>query len=255
MKIAVCGKGGSGKSVTVSLLADVFKSSGKRVIVLDSDESNTNLFWMLGLNRQPKTLMEMVGGRSRVKERMVKSGYETNIWGMEKIKIEDVPGDFVSEKGNVILISSGKISQSFEGCACPIGALTREFLKKLKTDEQDVVLIDMEAGIEHFGRGIEENIDKVVCVVEPSLESVNLARRIKELSKQAGSHFSGAIINKSNPETEKIIRERLKKENIPVLGTIRYCKELELACLTGGAIKKEMAKEIENIAEALLKDP
>jgi CO dehydrogenase nickel-insertion accessory protein CooC1 len=69
-----------------------------------------------------------------------------------------------------------------EGCACPMGVLSREFLKKLRLNENWIAFIDMEAGIEHFGRGIDEAIDKVILVVEPSFESLNVAEKIRDLA-------------------------------------------------------------------------
>jgi CO dehydrogenase maturation factor len=87
---------------------------------------------------------------------------------------------------NLVLVSIGKILQSLEGCACPMGVLSREFLKKLHLGTKEAAFIDMEAGVEHFGRGIETSIDGVLVVVEPSMESLELAARIKTLAGEAG---------------------------------------------------------------------
>ena len=159
MKICVCGKGGSGKSTIVALLADGFKRHGKNVVVLDSDESNASLFWMLGFDRPPRPLMDLLGGKKNVQQKMLArftSGDEEptmTIWEMEKLPVREIPTDYIIGNQDLKLVSTGKIHQSMEGCACPMGTVTREFLKKLQLTPDEITVVDMEAGIEHFGRG------------------------------------------------------------------------------------------------------
>ncbi|MGQ9788938.1 MAG: nucleotide-binding protein [Candidatus Hadarchaeaceae archaeon] len=104
MKICLCGKGGSGKSTVVTLLTFAFKNSGRRVIVLDSDESNASLFWMLGFDRPPYPLMDFLGGKKKIQERMItqfsKGGNEPvmSIWEMDNIKSHSIPSDYMTEK-------------------------------------------------------------------------------------------------------------------------------------------------------------
>jgi len=250
MKISVCGKGGSGKSVVVALMADALRQRGKEVIVLDSDESNANLFWMLGLDRPPRPLMDLLGGRKGVKQKMRKK----SIWEMEKIPIHEIPEEYVAKGDGIRLVATGKIHQSLEGCACPMGAVTREFLKKLELTPNEIALVDMEAGIEHFGRGIEASVDRVVCVVEPSLESISMAKRVMELTKAAGATFNGAILNKiSNPEQKNIVIGKLGEVDFPVIGTIGYHEEIRSACLKGGRLTAQIvAGELKTIIDSLL---
>jgi CO dehydrogenase maturation factor len=80
------------------------------------------------------------------------------------------------------LVSIGKILQALEGCACPMGVLSREFLNTLTLDENELVIVDMEAGVEHFDRGIDESNDTILLVVEPSMESIIMAEKIRCLS-------------------------------------------------------------------------
>jgi CO dehydrogenase maturation factor len=171
MKIGICGKGGSGKSTFVALLADAYKRNGKEVMVLDSDESNTSLYWLLGLDGAPRPLMEMVGGKKSVQHKMLarfskgEKDPDMSIWEIAYLSSNEIPTTFVTQSKSCKLVVTGKIHQSMEGCACPMGAITREFLKILQLSPNEVALIDMEAGIEHFGRGIEASIDAVVAVV------------------------------------------------------------------------------------------
>jgi CO dehydrogenase maturation factor len=260
MKLCVCGKGGSGKSTVVTLLANGFMRRGKEVVVLDSDESNSSLYWMLGLDSPPMPLMEMVGGKKSIQKRMIarfSSGENDpamTIWQMDSIRSVDLPAEYVSAKGSRRLVTTGKILQSMEGCACPMGTVTKEFLKKFQPAPNEIVLVDMEAGIEHFGRGVETGVDMVVSVVEPSLESISLAAKVSELTGASGALFKGAILNKiTSPEQEKVVNEKLQGLGIPVLGAIEQKGEIQSACLEGKPFDSQVASEaIKGILSRLL---
>jgi CO dehydrogenase maturation factor len=259
MKICVCGKGGSGKSTVVALLAEAFQRLGKNVIVLDADESNANLFWMLGFDRPPQPLMDLVGGKKAVQQKMIakfaKGEHEPamSIWKLEKITSGSIPSAYVMEKGGRRLVETGKIHQSLEGCACPMGVVTREFLKKLQLAPDEVALIDMEAGIEHFGRGIEHSVDMVVCVVEPSLESISLAAKVMELTRSAGAVYKGAILNKiTSDDQESMVSGKLNGIGIPVIGIIALHSDIQMACLEGRRLDNQFAApEMDKIVNLL----
>jgi len=216
MKISVCGKGGSGKSTLVTLLANEAQARGLRVLVVDSDESNSGLFRMLGFEQPPVPLMELVGGKKSLKKKMG----EPNVLSQNQITLEHIPSPYMLKKNGLMLVSIGKILQALEGCACPMGVLSREFLKKLRLRENEIAIVDMEAGVEHFGRGIDTSIDFVLLVVEPSLESITLAERIKQLASGIEKKFR-AVLNKTTTEalTSKLEVE-LKKRGIEVIGAI-----------------------------------
>ncbi len=241
-RISVCGKGGSGKSTTVALLANEFARQGHRVIVLDSDESNACLHWMLGLDEPPHPLLELVGGKKNV-QRQMRQTYsddeqpQMSVLAQPEFSVRELPPEYVAEKDGKRLLAVGKIHQALEGCACPMGVLSREFLKKVQLADDETLLVDMEAGIEHFGRGVETSIDAVVVVVEPSLESVALAEKIKQLASEAGARFAGAILNKVNSaEVKDTLTSKLRQGGVPVLGELGYHEELFSASLTGEPI-------------------
>jgi len=244
MKIAICGKGGTGKSTVVALFAGEFKKSGMRVAVIDSDESNSGLFWMLGLERQPRPLMDFLGGRKGIQDRIAarsqdnQSEQKMSIFLQDTIPMEDIPEDYRVENERTRLIAIGKIKQSLEGCACPMGILCREFLKKLRLGDKEIAIVDMEAGIEHFGRGVEKSVDAVVAVIEPSLESINLAQKIADLASGSGAKFAGVVMNKvSSDKTHETMTSELKKRSLPVLGQITFSQEIVNACLQGQPIE------------------
>jgi len=260
-KIAVCGKGGSGKSTIVALLGMEFCVRGLSVLVVDSDESNAGLYGMLGFEHPPLALMELVGGKKQIQKVMRASfsaGAEepqVSVLQQSHIRTEDIPDGYLLRRGQLALVAVGKIHQALEGCACPMGVLTREFLKRLDLAEDEIAIVDMEAGVEHFGRGVETSLHAVVAVVEPSLESLLLAARIKELAAGSGARFAGAVINKVPDETiRKRLASELENRQLPLLAVIGHHTEIAAAGLSGclpeqGAWNKEITTTVEALED------
>ena len=229
MKISLCGKGGSGKSVLTSLLANQAISHGFHVLVVDSDESNSGLFRMLGFKEPPVPFMDLLGGKKKLKERLS----QRNVLREDHFFIKDIPSRHIAKRDNLMLVSIGKILQAFEGCACPMGVLSREFLKKLRLNRDEIAFVDMEAGVEHFGRGIDEAIDHVLLVVEPSFESLSIAGKIKELTSGMDKAVY-AILNKiDSEETAHRLEDELKARGIEIIGTVPMDPLIFKACLEG----------------------
>lgn len=258
MKICICGKGGSGKSTVVALLAAGFREQGRSVLVVDSDESNACLHWMLGFDQLPLALMDLAGGKKRIQLALrtgpAVEGAGEGILARERLRLDDLPPVFMQRRNGLALVCVGKIHQALEGCACPMGVLSRAFLKKLQLDGGDVVLVDMEAGIEHFGRGVETSVDAVVAVVEPSLESVSLAERIQSISVGTGARFAGAIINKAgSAEIRSKLAKALGDRGIPMLGEVPFRPEFLRSALEGTAIAvNPAASEVRSLVDSLL---
>jgi CO dehydrogenase maturation factor len=254
-KVAVCGKGGSGKSTVVALLAKSLRGRGYRVVVVDSDESNPGLYRMLGFEGRPTPLLELVGGKKKVFEALAESSESPKtVLAQEEIRTRDLPSEYVVEEDRIKLVCIGKILQSLEGCACPMGALSREFLKRLSLDEDEVCIIDMEAGVEHFGRGVETSVDSVLAVTEPSFDSLELAEKINSLAREVGTDSSWAILNKTpSEEVTSRLREELEARAVPVIGSIGYDSEVFQAGLEGRPVRdSEAGRDIEEILDRLL---
>jgi len=260
MKISVCGKGGSGKSTVSTLLANEARTRGYRVLVVDSDESNSGLFRMLGFDQSPIPLMELVGGKKKV-QRSLRDGFSSDESGegmrvmrQDSIRVVDIPAKHIMTQDNLQLVSIGKILQSLEGCACPMGVLSREFLKKLTLEQDEIVVVDMEAGVEHFGRGVETSIDTVLIVVEPSYESLQLAERINSLSGGIGIKKVGAILSKvPSDEIASKLESELVKRNIDILGCISYDPEIFQSCLEGTSLANGNANdEMHRVFDSLI---
>ncbi len=237
MKISVCGKGGSGKSTLVSLLAHQAGGHGQQVLVVDADDSNTGLFQMLGFTRPPTPLMELVGGRHKLQEKMRQS----DILVQDRITLEALPSPYVCRQNGIQLVSIGKILQSLEGCACPMGALNREFLKKLVLAENQLAIVDMEAGVEHFGRGIDANIDTVLLTVAPSMESIAVAEKIRHLAAGIHKDLVAVLNNISSDKVASGLKRELKQREIEVIGVIPQDPVIFQACLEGNALDRGAA--------------
>lgn len=248
MKISVCGKGGSGKSCIVALLAKGVRARGYSPLVVDSDESNSGLYRVLGFEHPPIPLMELVGGKTELKKQMGsklssnKAGHKAAVLAQSQIAVADLPQEHVVKSDGIALVSVGKILQSLEGCACPMGVLSREFLKKLCLQDNEVAIVDMEAGVEHFGRGVDTSIDSVLVVVEPSFESLQLAERIQSLAIGSGVVNVWSILNKvDSDEVASKLRGRLGDKGLEVIGAIHSDPNIFDACLDGRPIPEGRA--------------
>jgi CO dehydrogenase maturation factor len=251
MKISVCGKGGSGKSTVVALMTLAARKKGYSVLVVDSDESNSGLFRTLGFESPPVPLMELLGGKASVKKRLGGPG----LFDQSEIRPKDIPHPHMQQQDGRMLVSIGKILHSLEGCACPMGVLSREFLKKLRLGEKEIALVDMEAGVEHFGRGIDEGIDEVLLVVEPSYESIVIAEKITELA--AGlKKGSVSLLNKAPSDAvAQRLEDELKKREIRVIGSIPNDPDIFEASLEGRFLQKgEALRAAEEIFDRLMRD-
>jgi len=220
MKITVSGKGGSGKSTLSVLLARAFNENGSKVLLVDADESNFGLCNLLGVV-PPVNLMDTFGGKKGFKKKLNQPlSLDGNALFAEKQRIDDLPAQCLAEADGIKLLAIGKIHHFGEGCACPMGVLSKKFLAGLELETNDVVIIDTEAGVEHFGRGVDSSIDAILIAVEPSYESMAIARRIKEISSGMRKPF-WAVLNKvkSNAVATKL-KTDLKKSSIEVIGVI-----------------------------------
>jgi CO dehydrogenase maturation factor len=250
MKISVCGKGGSGKSTIVALLTSEALKRGYQVLVVDSDESNSGLYRMLGFDQPPVPLMELVGGKKGLRQKMG----QPNVLSESNIRTAQIPEEYLLQKDSLRLVAIGKILQSLEGCACPMGVLSREFLKKLDLAEDELAIVDMEAGVEHFGRGVDTSIDSILIVVEPPLESVNVGQKIYDLASGIGIKNVWAVMNKvPSGEIAARLKAELEKRQIKVVGCIYHDADIFSSSLDGRIPAKGVAvQEIKEVMQSIL---
>ena len=231
MKILICGKGGSGKSTIASLLAKDLTTKGYRVLVVDADESNYGLSVHLGLE-DPKELMDQLGGKKAVVDKMWadRSAGEKAAIFSESWSIDEIPGECVSKKDNLYLLQIGKVKHFGEGCACPMGGISRDFLNRLKLGPKDVAVIDTEAGVEHLGRSVESGVDVILLVLDPSYESIKLSEKISAMAKEAGKSVR-FVLNKMDKATADKISNKIGKEH--VVGFVPFTLSIQEKGLSG----------------------
>jgi CO dehydrogenase maturation factor len=187
---------------------------------------------MLDFAEPPVPLMALVGGKESIKAKMS----QPSILSEREITLKQIPSPYMIKKNGLCLISVGKIHQALEGCACPMGALSREFLKKLRLNDNEIAIVDMEAGIEHFGRGIDASLDAILLVVGPSFESILLAEKIKSLATGIRKNL-WAVLNKiESDHLGQKIKDELQKRGVDTIGTVQYDPGVFEACLEGHAL-------------------
>ena len=247
MKLMLCGKGGCGKSTITALLAKEYAREGKRVLVIDCDESNYGLHQQLGLEL-PKDFTDFVGGKQRVM--MLAASGPMNMPPLFEgpMTFDDIPAEYRSEKDGVLLMAPGKIHVANEGCACAFNIVVAQFLQFLQLKENDIVLMDMEAGIEHLGRGTGNSCDAVLMLVDPSYESLKLSEKIGELCAKVG-HPLYYVLNKVTPKNEAAMVAKIGAPE-KILCKLPLSEELADAGLAGDSLDGRF-EEIQKLTAAL----
>ncbi|TKB28050.1 ATP-binding protein [Desulfopila sp. IMCC35006] len=238
MKIMICGKGGCGKSTLTVLLARALAGIGKKVLVVDADESNLCLHRLLGIH-QPEIMMDAMGGRIGTREKLKQASdhqHEDDFF-KQVMTFDNLPAECVTEADGIKLLVVGKIKEFGEGCACMIGGISKAVLSRLQEKENEIVLIDAEAGLEHFGRQIDKSCDLVLCVVDPNYESIQMADRARQIAEGAGvqTYF---ILNKVDDNVREIMTSNLESQRI--IAAIPHNEEIFLQSLTGQTLTAGM---------------
>ena len=233
MKIAITGKGGVGKTTLVSTLACIL-SKDHNVFAIDADP-DMNLAISLGIRENITPISSM---RKLIEER---TGAEpgTSFGEVFKMnpKISDLPDKLsydYKKDGSLKLMVMGTIEKGGQGCVCPATVLLKTLLRNIIVKKEEIVILDMEAGIEHLGRRTAESVDLMIIMVEPSLKSIETAERIKKLSEDIGIKKIVAILNKCSSNDEKdFVEKKLVELNITLIGIIPTDKNVVMSDIEG----------------------
>jgi len=219
MKLAISGKGGVGKTTLTALIAKAFTKRGYRVLAIDADP-DANLAAALGYPN-PETIRPIAEMAELIEERTgAKPGTVGSVFRMNP-KVDDLPDKLSAEVDGIRLMRMGTVKKGGGGCICPESTLLRALVQHLLVERTDVVLMDMEAGIEHLGRGTSEFVDRLVVVLEPGKRSLETAAKIRELAEDIRLLKLGAVGNKiRGPEDEAFLEKNVK--GIPLLGFLPY---------------------------------
>ena len=206
MKIALTGKGGVGKSTLAALIGRVAREHGNEVVVVDADpDMNLATLFDLPADVNVTPIVEM---KELIAERTgTRVGEPAPFFTMNP-RVDDLPEKYWVDRHGIKLLVMGTIQRGGGGCACPENAFLKSLLSHLMVGRREWVILDMEAGIEHLGRGTALGVDTMLVVVEPNRTSMETAHRIHRLAADIGIKRVQVVGNKIRNEGEKeIIRK------------------------------------------------
>jgi CO dehydrogenase maturation factor len=230
MKLAVSGKGGVGKTTFSALLIRTLNDQGKRVLAIDADP-DANLAAALGIPDADKIvpiaeMKELIFERTEAQPGSIGGFFKLNP------KVDDLPDSLSAKLENIKLMRLGGVKKGGGGCICPESTLLRALMLHIVLARDEMVVMDMEAGIEHLGRATASAVDKLIVVVEPGRRSMDTAGHIKKLASEIGLKNIALVGNKIRGEKDE---EFLKKHlsDYEFLGFIRQDEALIEADLDG----------------------
>jgi CO dehydrogenase maturation factor len=249
MKLAITGKGGVGKTTVAAGLAHVLAQRGCRVLAIDADPA-CNLSLALGFPADQR-LTPIAEMKELIEERTeAKSG---SMGGFFKLnpKVDDLPEKYSLVKDGIRLMVMGTVKKGGGGCVCPENVMVKTLVGHLLLGRGEVVILDMEAGVEHLGRATAQAVDKLIIVVEPGQRSLDVAEKIRKLAEDIGLKRIALVGNKIRGEAD---REFLKARMAgwPILGFLSFDPKVVEADREGRPPFLEnprFQREIEEIAE------
>lgn len=252
MKIAISGKGGVGKTLLASFLSKIFAESGYSVIAIDADP-DSNLAATLGFPH-PERITPISEMSTLIEERTgVRPGQAAPFFKLNP-KVDDIPENYSVTHGGIKLMVMGRIKKGGSGCYCPENALLGTLITHLLVARNEVVILDMEAGIEHLGRATAKAVDKLIVVVEPGRRSLETAYKIDKLARDIGLRNIAVVGNKIQSQSEK----EFLISSLPhfeFLGFISYDQAIVNADLANLPIldaSPQVANEVKNIYHQLV---
>ncbi len=219
MKVAITGKGGVGKTTLSSTLARLYADEGRTVLAVDVDP-DANLGLALGLEQEEvDSIVPISKMRTLVEERT--GANEANKFFKLNPYVADIPEKYARDINGVKLLVMGTVDVGGSGCVCPEHVMIKSVLANLTYRKNDVVIMDMEAGLEHLGRGTAMNMDQFIVVIEPGARSVQTYRNVKRLAADLGVKQVRVVANKVRDERdEAFIRDAIPAEDL--LGILHY---------------------------------
>ena len=223
MKLAITGKGGVGKTTLSSTLARLYADEGRTVLAADVDP-DANLGLALGLTQEEvDQIVPISKMRTLVEERT--GATAANKFFKLNPYVADIPDTFSKDINGVKLLVMGTVDVGGSGCVCPEHVMLKSILSALTYRKNDVVIMDMEAGLEHLGRGTAMNMEQFIVVIEPGARSVQTYHNVKRLANDLGIKRVRVVANKVRDERdEEFVKSAIPAEDL--LGIIHYNSEV-----------------------------
>lgn len=246
MKIAVTGKGGVGKTTLSAILSHLFASEGKKVIAVDADP-DANLAQALGVTPAEISRIIPISDMSALIEERTgaKPGSMGGVFKLNP-RVDDLPEGMGYKINNITLLVMGKSKDAASGCYCPENVFLRRLLKHLFVERDEIVIVDMEAGIEHLTRGTAEAVDAFIVVVEPGQRSIQTANAVKEMAKGLGIKKVFVAANKlRNDSDAAFLHENIK--DMELIGSVHFNQEVMNADIDGEPPFEKASGAVEEI--------
>jgi CO dehydrogenase maturation factor len=256
-KIAIGGKGGVGKTTVCAVWAEIFAEEGADVLALDADPT-TSLASAFGIpaEQSPEPLIAM---KDLIAERTGATKEAVGAYFKMNPKVNDLPEKYSLDvakfpggrplSGRLKLLVLGAITHGGGGCACPEGAFLKALLTHTMLQREEVVLVDLAAGVEFMGRASVQGIEALVLVVEPGARSIETANNMAVMAGELGIGCVGVIANKvTDPAQTEMIESQLK--NVTFLGSLPYSPALQQADLHRQRVFEADAGVVEELRRA-----
>ncbi|MFH0977593.1 MAG: carbon monoxide dehydrogenase accessory protein CooC [Spirochaetota bacterium] len=247
MKIAISGKGGVGKTTLAGLLSYYLAGKGNRVIAVDADP-DANLASALGIDSS--NIVPIAEMESLIEERTgAKPGSSGALFKINP-KVDDLPEKLWVEKDNIRLMVMGTVKKGGGGCICPESTLLKNLISHLVLFRNEVVILDMEAGIEHLGRAVASSVDILIVVVEPGKRSIETAKHIKTLANDIGITRLAVVGNKIRKKSDEDFISGSLKE-LKILGYLPYDEALIESDMKGFQAPSKYSTQINDILQKI----
>ena len=217
MKLAITGKGGVGKTTLTALIAQAYADLGRQVLAVDADPSPC-LAGALGFPEELRAQLHPIAEMDALIEERTgaKPGTVGGFFTLNP-RVDDIPERFSVLHRGVRLLEMGSVELGGSGCICPEAAMLKTLFTHLLFRKDDVLLLDMYAGVEHLGRATVDFVDAMLVVVEPTRRSLGTAAQIKKLANDIGLMRLYLVGNKVRNEEEAKFLET-ESPGLPVLG-------------------------------------
>jgi CO dehydrogenase maturation factor len=251
MKIAISGKGGVGKTLLASLLVKEFARNNYSVLAIDADP-DTNLAAALGFPR-PEEITPISEMKELVEERTGAKPGQTGSMFKLNPKVDDIPEKYAHRLEGIRLMVMGRVKSGGSGCYCPENTILQSLIAHLLVVRNEVVILDMAAGIEHLSRATARAVDHLIIVVEPGRKSLDTALRIKKLAREINLTKIAIVGNKiRNPKDHEFIVSNLA--GFEFLGFIPYDAAIidaDISNILPINASQEIIKEVRNIYQKI----